>query len=145
MAGSSVSVDLSQAMVTTPVAAGDWLVVAPSLITILGGALCLMLRKNTDLQPKVGIGFLALLVLANLALLIRVLDHGVITMVMGNWLPPFGIAFTVDTLGVTLSLIGSIVAFCAGVFGAATVDSTGRRYGFYPFLLLLMTGFAARS
>ncbi|MGS4989281.1 Na+/H+ antiporter subunit D [Roseibium sp. RP-7] len=140
MAGSSVSVDLSQAMVTTPVAAGDWLVVAPSLITILGGALCLMLRKNTDLQPKVGIGFLALLVLANLALLIRVLDHGVITMVMGSWLPPFGIAFTVDTLGVTLSLIGSIVAFCAGVFGAATVDSTGRRYGFYPFLLLLMTG-----
>ncbi|MCX2722236.1 Na+/H+ antiporter subunit D [Roseibium salinum] len=140
MAGSSVSVDISQAMTTAAIPAGDWLVVAPTLITILGGSLCLMLRKNTDLQPKIGIGFLALLVLANLALLIRVLDHGVITMVMGSWLPPFGIAFTVDTLGVTLSMIGSIVAFCAGVFGVATVDSTGRRYGFYPFLLLLMTG-----
>ncbi|KZM49223.1 Na+/H+ antiporter subunit D [Labrenzia sp. OB1] len=140
MAGSSVSVDLTQAMATAPVAAGDWLVVAPALITMLGGSLCLMLRKNTDLQPKVGIGFLGLLVLANLALLIRVLDHGVITMVMGSWLPPFGIAFTVDTLGAMLSLIGSVVAFCAGVFGAATIDSTGRRYGFYPFLLLLMTG-----
>ncbi|PVB61068.1 Na+/H+ antiporter subunit D [Labrenzia sp. 011] len=140
MAGSSVSVDLSQAMATAPVAAGDWLVVAPSLLTILGGSLCLMLRKNTDLQPKVGIGFLGVLVLANVALLLRVLDHGVITMVMGSWLPPFGIAFTVDTLGATLSLIGAIVAFCAGVYGAATVDSTGRRYGFYPFLLLMMTG-----
>ncbi len=140
MAGSSVSVDLSHAMNVIPVQAADWLVMAPSLITILGGALCLMLRKNTDLQPKLGVGFLGLLVVANLGLLIRVLDHGVITMVMGSWLPPFGIAFTVDALGATLSLIGSVVAFCAGIFGAATVDSSGRRYGFYPFLLLLMTG-----
>ncbi|TYC56481.1 Na+/H+ antiporter subunit D [Rhodobacterales bacterium] len=140
MAGSSVTVDLSQAMITAHVAAADWLVVAPSLITILGGSLCLMLRKHTSLQPKLGNAFLGLLVLANLALLARVLDHGIITMVMGNWLPPFGIAFTVDTLGATLSLIASIVAFCAGIFGSATVDATGRRYGFYPFLLLLMTG-----
>jgi multicomponent Na+:H+ antiporter subunit D len=140
MAGSPVSIDYSEAMITSPVAAADWLVVAPTLITLLGGSLCLMLRKNTELQPKVGIGFLILLVAANLGLLIHVLDRGVVTMVMGNWLPPFGIAFTADALGATLSLIASIVAFCAGIFGAATVDSTGRRYGFYPFLLLLMTG-----
>ncbi|MEM9633076.1 MAG: Na+/H+ antiporter subunit D [Pseudomonadota bacterium] len=140
MAGSSVSVDLAEAMATAPVASGDWLVVAPSLITMLGGSLTLMLRKNTDLQPKIGIVFLGALVLASLALLIRVLDHGVITMVMGGWLPPFGIAITVDALGATLTFIGSVVAFCAGLFAMATVDSTGRRYGFYPFLLLLMTG-----
>ncbi len=140
MAGSSVSVDLSEAMVTAPVAAADWLVVAPSLITLVGGSLCLLLSRKTKLQPGVGIGFLALLVAANLGLLIRVLDRGVITMVMGNWLPPFGIAFTVDALGATLSLIGSIVALCAGIFGLVTVDESSRRYGFYPFLLLLMTG-----
>jgi len=140
MAGSPVSVDYSQAMNLSAVPAGDWLVVAPTLITLLGGSLCLMLRKNTDLQPKLGITFLLLLVLASFGLLIRVLDQGVVTMVMGSWLPPFGIAFTVDALGATLCLIGSVVALCAGIFGAATVNSTGRRYGFYPFLLLLMTG-----
>jgi multicomponent Na+:H+ antiporter subunit D len=140
MAGSSVSVDLSHAMTTLPVSAGDWLVIAPSILTILGGSLCLMARKNTQAQAKVGLIFLLLLVAANLGLLVRVLDKGVITMVMGNWLPPFGIAFTVDALGATLSLIASIVALCAGIYGSATFDSTGRRYGFYPFLLLLMTG-----
>jgi multicomponent Na+:H+ antiporter subunit D len=140
MAGSSISVDLSQAMNVMPAPAGDWLVVAPTLITMLGGALCLMLRKNTELQPKLGISFLVLLVLASLALLIRVLDQGVVAMVMGGWLPPFGIAFTVDALGATLTLIGSVVALCAGIFGMSTMDGTGRRYGFYPFLLLLMTG-----
>ncbi|MTH97292.1 Na+/H+ antiporter subunit D [Roseibium sp. RKSG952] len=140
MAGSYASVDFSQAMVTQPVAAGDWLVVAPVLITMIGGALCLMLRKNTAWQPRLGMAFLTLLVLANLGLLARVLDKGVITMVMGGWLPPFGIAFTVDALGATLSLIASIVAFSAGLYGTISVDHTGRRYGFFPFLLLLLTG-----
>jgi len=140
MAGSSVSVDYSLAMATQPVAAGDFLVVAPSLITLLGGAICLMMRKRTDLQAAFGVTFLVLLVLANIGLLIRVLDQGVITMVMGSWLPPFGIAFSVDALSATMSAIGSIVALCAGLYGAVSVSSTGRRFGFYPFLLLLMTG-----
>ncbi|MEJ8473913.1 Na+/H+ antiporter subunit D [Roseibium algae] len=140
MAGSSVSVDISQAMITAPVSAGDWLLVAPSLLTILGGSLCLMTRKNTKAQPKVGLIFLVLLVAANFGLLVRVLDKGVITMVMGNWLPPFGIAFTADALGVTLALVGSIVALCAGIYGSVTIQATERRYGFYPFLLFLMTG-----
>ncbi|MEP4031869.1 Na+/H+ antiporter subunit D [Roseibium polysiphoniae] len=140
MAGSSVSVDISQAMAVAPVSAGDWLIVAPSILTLLGGSLCLMTRKNTQAQPKIGLIFMVLLVAANIGLLARVLDKGVITMVMGNWLPPFGIAFTADALGVTLSTIASIVALCAALYGSATIDNTGRRYGFYPFLLLLMTG-----
>jgi len=142
MAGptSSAKVDYSAAMNLEPVAAGDWLVVAPVLISLVGGAVCLMARKNTPSQPKLAMIFLTLLVAANIGLLVRVLDKGVITMVMGGWLPPFGIAFTVDPLGATLSLIASIVAFCAGLYGAVTVDGTGRRYGYYPFLVLLMAG-----
>ncbi|MGS4885542.1 Na+/H+ antiporter subunit D [Roseibium sp. MB-4] len=137
---SSEKVDYSAAMNLEPVAAADWLIVAPVLVSLIGGAVCLMMRKNTDAQPKLAMLFLALLVLVNFGLLIRVLDHGVITMVMGGWLPPFGIAFTVDALGATLSLIASIVAFCAGLYGIVTVGATGRRYGFYPFLVLLMAG-----
>ncbi|MBO6757758.1 MAG: Na+/H+ antiporter subunit D [Roseibium sp.] len=140
MAGSYPSVDFSLAMNMTPVSAADWLVAAPVAISLVGGSFCLMLRKNTASQAKLGMIFLTLLVLANIGLLIRVLDKGVITMVMGGWLPPFGIAFTADALGATLSLIASIVAFCAGLYGAVTFDSTGRRYGFYPFLVLLMAG-----
>ncbi|SHL62715.1 Na+/H+ antiporter subunit D [Roseibium suaedae] len=141
MAGVSLNPELvAQSMNTTPVTLGDWVVIAPSILTILGGTLCLMTRKNMSLQPKIGIGFLALLVLANVALLARVIDRGVLTMVMGNWLPPFGIAFTVDALGAGLSLVASIVAFCTGLYASVSVDGTGRRYGFYPFLLLMMTG-----
>lgn len=141
MAGSTDhKVDLSQAMIMEPVAAGDWLVITPIVITMIGGSLCLMYRKNTAVQPWLGLGFLALLVVSNIFLLAHVLENGVVTMVMGRWLPPFGIAFTVDHVGALLCLIASFVAFAGGLYAIADIRKTQRRYGFFPFLLLLMTG-----
>ncbi len=127
-------------MVIEPVAAGDWLVILPVIVTAIGGAVCLMARKRIDWQPKLAIFFLAILVLGDIGLVMRVAEHGPITMVMGRWLPPFGIAFTVDIVGASLALISAIVAFLASIYAIADMDATNRRYGFYPFLLLLLTG-----
>ncbi len=135
-----MTVDPALAMVMTPTDPANWLVVAPTLLTILGGTVCLMSRKHTHLQPKIGISVLSLLVLNNLVLFGRVYSSGTITMVMGNWLPPFGIAFTVDILGATMALIGAVIALCGGIYATTTIDASGRRYGFYPLLLMLMTG-----
>ncbi|MHC5654310.1 Na+/H+ antiporter subunit D [Stappia sp.] len=140
MAATELTVDISNAMSMEPVAAADWLMVAPLVLTAMGGALCVMTRKNTRIQPAIAITVLTLLVVVCASLLLRVLDHGVLTMVAGNWLAPFGIAFTVDALGATLALSASVVALCAAVYGISDVDSSGRRYGFYPFLMLMMTG-----
>ncbi len=126
-------------MISTPVPPGDWLVVTPIIITVLGGVVCLMLRKHTKIQPRIAIATLALLMLSNFGLLARVLDKGVVTMVMGQWLPPYGIAFSVDATGAILALIASIVAFATALYGVGDSDATARRYGFYPFLMLLMT------
>ena len=136
----SASIDLAKAIVLDAVPPADWLITAPSILTVLGGALCLMMRKNTDAQPRIAILFLSLLVLACFGLLAHVIDKGVVTMVMGRWLPPFGIAFTVDLTGASLALIASIVALAGAIYGMADIDASGRRYGFYPFLLLMMTG-----
>ncbi|MCR9139020.1 MAG: Na+/H+ antiporter subunit D [Alphaproteobacteria bacterium] len=133
-------VDLSLAMVTDPVALADWLVIAPLVICVLVGAVLLMVRKNTALQPMIAIPGLCLLVLVDAALLGRVLVEGPITMTMGRWLPPFGIAFTVDLLGAVLTLVAGIAALAGGIYGAGDVNDSGRRYGFYPFLFLMMAG-----
>lgn len=140
MAVTNQAIDLTKALVLEPVLPADWLLVAPSILTVAGGAICLMLRKNSEAQPRIAILFLSLLVLACGGLLAHVLDKGVVTMVMGRWLPPFGIAFTADITGASLALTASIVALSAAVYGIIDVDGSGRRYGFYPFLLLLMTG-----
>lgn len=141
MAGKpSVPVDITGAMVTEPVAAGDWLAVAPLVICLFFGAALLMFRKETRNQPTIAIIALVLLVLVDAGLLWRVLTNGTIVMTMGRWLPPFGISFTVDILGATLALTSAVVALAGAVYAASSIGATGRRYGFYPFLLLMLGG-----
>ena len=141
MAGpSSHAVDLAQGMLVAPTALADWMVVVPTLVTVLGGAILLMLHERTALQGKLASFFMLLLVINNLFLLSRVMEHGPITMTMGRWLPPFGISFTVDALGALLATTAAIVALAVAVYSTVDIPKAGRRFGFYPFLMLLMTG-----
>ncbi|MCF3638606.1 Na+/H+ antiporter subunit D [Rhizobium sp. TRM95111] len=132
--------DLSQALVLSPVAPADWLVILPVAWCLLAGALLLMLRKEIRLQAGLGIAAAAVLVGIDAALLRHVAAAGPVTMVMGRWLPPFGIAFTVDLAGALFALTSAVVALAGAVYAAGDVDGSGRRYGFYPFLMLLMAG-----
>ncbi|MCY0146301.1 Na+/H+ antiporter subunit D [Hoeflea sp. G2-23] len=132
--------DFSAVYVLQPVAAADWLVVAPVVWCILMGAVLLMLRKRTDLQPLIAIPALVVLALMTLGLLAHVLTSGTVTMTMGRWLPPFGISFTADLLGAFFAATSSLVALATGIYGRSDVDDSGRRYGFYPFLMLMMAG-----
>lgn len=134
------TVDLSAALVMTPVPLGDWLVVLPPAWCILAGSVLLMLRKSLHLQALIAIPALAVLVLFDALLLAHVSANGPVTMVMGRWLPPFGIAFTADLTGVLFALAGAVAALACGVYALSDIDGSGRRYGFYPFLLLLMAG-----
>ena len=140
MASENKLIDPAQAFQSVPVEIVDWLIIAPLVITIFGACTCVMLRKFVKFQPRIASFFLTALVFANFGLLLHVLDNGVVVMVMGKWLAPFGIAFAVDATSAILSLTSSIVAWCIGCYGVVDVNLNGRRYGFYPFLLLLMSG-----
>nr|WP_319529395.1 proton-conducting transporter membrane subunit [uncultured Cohaesibacter sp.] len=134
------SVDFGAGMLLPPVPLGDWLVVLPIVITILGGAFILMMRLRPRYHGLMASGFLSLLLLTDIALLIRVLLIGPITMTMGRWLPPFGISFTVDAFGALMATIAAVVALVVCVYSLVDIPPTGRRFGFYPFLLVMMTG-----
>ena len=141
MAGKTEALeDLSVAYAMAPLDAADWLIAAPVVWCILIGSVLLMLRKRTDVQPVIAIPALFVLVLMTLGLLVHVVQSGTLTMTMGRWLPPFGISFTVDLLGAFFAATSSLVALGAGIYGRSDVDDTGRRYGFYPFLMLIMAG-----
>ncbi|GLQ38669.1 cation:proton antiporter [Rhizobium albus] len=141
MAGpSEAAIDYSRAFVMEPLALADWLVIAPVPYCLIAGALLMMLRKNAELQAKAAIiGLIGLFVLCG-ALLAHVVENGPVTMTMGRWLPPFGISFTVDVLGAILAVTASIVAVACAIYAAEDVDTTGRRYGFFSFLFLMMAG-----
>jgi multicomponent Na+:H+ antiporter subunit D len=117
-----------------------WLVILPVVLCLIAGAGLAMVRRNIALHAPAAIASLALLCLIDALLLHQVAIHGPITMVMGRWLPPFGIAFTVDILGASLALVAALVAFGAAIYALPDIDTAKRRYGFYPFLLFLMAG-----
>ncbi|MEP9385632.1 Na+/H+ antiporter subunit D [Mesorhizobium sp. KR9-304] len=128
------------AVLSGPVASGDWLVIAPVVIAIAAGALLLMLRHHLRWQAAYASGCLLLMLAANAALLVRVLSDGPLVMTMGRWLPPFGISFAADALGASFAVVATFVALICALSSARDIDTTGRRYGFYPFLMLMMAG-----
>lgn len=134
------AVDIAAAMITVPTAARDWLVIVPVVLPLACGALGVMLRRFTRLQPVLAIIALALVAAADLALLVRVMAEGPVTMVMGRWLPPFGIAFTVDPAGAALALTAAVCGLAGAFYALADVDGPARRAGFFPFLLLMLAG-----
>jgi len=132
--------DLTGIMVEANLELADFLIVAPVIIPMMFGAFLLMLRGRTELHAKIALLGLGLLVLVTFGLLQRVLDEGPLTMTMGRWLPPFGISFSVDVAGAVLAFTSAVVALVGGIYSSSSSTSLERRYGFYPFYLLLMCG-----
>ena len=139
-APSSTPVDYALAQVMEPATLAQWLAITPIALCLGTGALLLMVRHNTKLHPYLAIAALAVLVLVDIALLREVVASGPVTMMMGRWLPPFGIAITVDLTGALFALTSAIVALCGAVYAVTDINSSGRRYGFYPLLMVLMAG-----
>ncbi|WP_306118152.1 MULTISPECIES: Na+/H+ antiporter subunit D [unclassified Roseitalea] len=133
---------LSDALVMQTPPLADWLVVAPLVLGFAFAALCLMTRKNTAGQPALALTGLALMLASKIGLFVHVLTSGTVVMAMGRWLPPFGITFTADMLGATLALATGIVGLAVGIYAVREADNTERRYGFYPFLLMMLAGVA---
>ena len=134
------AVDYAAGMLMAPTSLADWLIVAPSLITIIGGASLVMLRYQAKWHGYLSCLYLAALVIVDALLLSRVMAEGPITMTMGRWLPPFGITLVVDALGGLMALIAAIVALAVCVYSLADISVTSTRFGFYPALLWMMTG-----
>jgi multicomponent Na+:H+ antiporter subunit D len=135
-----ITINLADAFLMTPTPLPDWLVVAPLVICIGAGGLLMMLRKNIRQHPPIALVALGLLIIADALLLLRVLENGPVVMTMGRWLPPFGITFAADILGVLFALTAAIVAFFGALFARMDIDHSERRYGFYPFLMMMMAG-----
>ncbi|MBO0903291.1 proton-conducting transporter membrane subunit [Jiella sonneratiae] len=130
----------AEAMVHGAFSPADFLVIAPVAVCFLFGAVLLMARKRVEWHPFVAIPGFALVLGIDVALLLKVAADGPQTMMMGNWRPPFGIAFTVDMLGALFAATAGFVALCAAIYATFSMSRTERRYGFFPFLFLMMGG-----
>lgn len=134
------AVDLTGVMVDANVQLADYLIVAPVIVPMLFGAFLLMLRRSPDVQGRIAVAGMGVLVFVTFGLLQRVLVEGPMTMTMGRWLPPFGISFSVDIAGALLAFTSAVVALVGAVYATSAATTLERRYGFYPFYMLMMSG-----
>ncbi|MEM0899568.1 MAG: Na+/H+ antiporter subunit D [Pseudomonadota bacterium] len=133
-------VDKTEALVQVAPVLADWLLIAPLVTGFIFGSLCLMTRKDAKNQSAIAIAGLTLNALFVILLFSQVQSRGMVVMTMGSWLPPFGITFAADFLGATFALITGIVALAVGIYAQNDINRTKKRYGFYPFLLLMTAG-----
>jgi multicomponent Na+:H+ antiporter subunit D len=117
-----------------------WLTVLPAVLPLMGGALCVALRRHCGLQRWLALIILFGELLLNIALLNLVEIDTVVSLTMGNWLPPFGISFTVDMLSAVLALTATTVGIICCLYALQDVDEGSTRFGFYPMLLVLIAG-----
>ena len=123
---------------STPI--GDWVIVAPVILGLLGAAVLLMLRRFLFLQPWAALGVLLLIFVCDAVLLDWVMRAGPVSMTMGRWLPPFGISFTADAMGAAFAAAAAFVGFAVVLHLMNDAPESAVRDGVYPLILVLIAG-----
>lgn len=127
-------------MITAATRAADWIIILPVVLSLLGGAVLLMLRSARDFQWLLAAAVVGGVIFCDLELLLRTLDQGPVSMTMGKWLPPFGISFTADTMSAAFALTAAVVTMILLVYLRMDVPESAKRDGVYPLILLLLAG-----
>ena len=119
---------------------GDWVIVLPIVLALMGAAVSLVLRRRPGLA-FVGAALVVIAIIATeIALVMKVMAAGPVSMTMGKWLPPFGISLTVDAFGAIFALAAAVVTLIVLVYAEIDREEADSRNGFHALVLLLLTG-----
>ncbi|NJC33731.1 multicomponent Na+:H+ antiporter subunit D [Sphingomonas jejuensis] len=115
------------------------LLIAPVLIPLIGAAVAMLLRNRPDAARITGGVAIAVMTVASMLLLSRVVGTGVLpVMRFGGWPAGFAVSFVGDTLAALLTLVTGLVGTAAALFAHADVRARRRRAGFDAMLLALL-------
>jgi multicomponent Na+:H+ antiporter subunit D len=133
-------IDLSTATFSGMVPATDWVIVLPVVLAMMGSAGLLVFRRSQRLPLVGALVIMAGIIASEVALLLRVMELGPVSMTMGNWLPPFGISLTADLFGVAFALVAAIATLAVLVYAEIDRQGLDGRDNFHAMVLLLLAG-----
>ena len=116
------------------------LLLFPLLMPLYGAVLCLLLWKQIRMQVFVAASAQLCWIASAGLLLYEVAQKGIISTQIGNWPAPFGITFVADLFCALVLLSASVVGGAVFLFSLKGLDSTRKKYGYYPMLLFLQMG-----
>lgn len=118
----------------------DLLLVLPILLPLAGAILGLLAAKNSSLQTGIGIVTTALSLAVALRLVYVVDVHEFLSLELGNWQAPFGIAFLADRLAAIMVAISTLVGLGVTIYAIDDLKEGERSQWFYPLALFLIAG-----
>ncbi len=116
------------------------LLALPIVIPLAASVIALLLRRVPKVQPWVNIVSMTALTGVSIALMVTVNTGGIQATTFGGWPFPFGITLVGDHLSAIMLLISSIMGLFLAIYAMGDMDADRIRFGFYPFMNLLMVG-----
>ena len=123
-----------------PEAGLNVLLVLPILIPFLMAILSILNWGNRVLHRFLALAGSVGLLFAALALLTTVGERGILSTNVGNWPAPFGIVLVADLPGAIMVLMAAIVGLAVVVYSFGSMNKANEHFGYYPLLLILLTG-----
>ncbi|MGX9355746.1 Na+/H+ antiporter subunit D [Roseobacteraceae bacterium S113] len=117
----------------------SWFLAIPLAIPFATAVIAFLMRETPWGRWISVLGSMALLVAA-IALMVQVLDQGVIAGQMGGWAAPFGITLVADLLSGVMIVITAIIAVAVSIYALADVDVEMERLGYHALFQVLIAG-----
>ncbi|KQI72595.1 NADH/ubiquinone/plastoquinone [Loktanella sp. 5RATIMAR09] len=117
----------------------SWYLTLPLAIPFLTAIVAYLLRAN-PVGAWVSIIGSGLGLLASIALMVVVLDAGVVAGQMGNWPAPFGITLVADLLSAVMVLITAITGFAVAIYALGDITERQAQLGYHALFQLLIAG-----
>ena len=118
----------------------ELLVALPIAIPLVAAVLCLLGWRRPGVQRDVALLGFALMVAAAAGLVGVVARQGPVTIAIGGWPAPIGIAFRADLLAALMTLVAAVIGAAVAIYAVADAPATHQRAGFWPLVLLLVLG-----
>ncbi|MCU0910397.1 MAG: Na+/H+ antiporter subunit D [Rhodobacteraceae bacterium] len=117
----------------------SWLLAAP-LIIPFAAAVAAFLLRNGPWGRRVSVAGSALALAASVALMVTVLQEGVVAAQMGAWPAPFGITLAADLLSAVMVVITAITGLAVAVYATGDITERQERLGFHALFQVLLAG-----
>ncbi|MDQ0207811.1 Na+/H+ antiporter subunit D [Alkalicoccobacillus murimartini] len=116
------------------------LVIFPMLIPVVAGLIMIVFRHQITFQRVLSI--ISSIGIAGVtgALIHQVSNHGIQTIHLGGWEPPFGIVFVGDMFALILVFTTALVSIACLFYAFSSIGSKRESFYFYAFVQFLIAG-----
>ena len=117
----------------------NWVLATPLVLPFLTAVFAFLTRFGPT-GRWISVAGNAVLLMASIILLLRVIGEGVIAAQMGSWAAPFGITLVADYLSAVMVVITAITALAVSIYALGDIDERKEHLGYHALFNVLIGG-----